>query len=100
MSASQYCLGADASKEKLEGAVDSLAWLVRACEIHGPLTHDGVVDPFHEFSQMFSGQGEADLDARLNRRENFTDKAGRSLLSITTVWSNDLDQPTRTHYSI
>src|SRR5260370_40086191 len=100
MSASQYCLGADASKEKLDGAVDSLAELVRSCEIPGPLTHDGVVDPLHEFSQMFGGKGAADLAARLTGGENFPEQARRYFLSSTHVRRTDWIHRARKHHGL
>src|SRR5712692_8504770 len=100
MNASQDFLRTDAPKEKLDGAADSLAEPVRSCEIHGPLTHDGVVDPFHEFSQMFGGKGEADFAARLAGGENFPEQAGRCFLSSTHVWGTDWIHRAREHYGL
>src|SRR5713226_2982165 len=100
MNASQDFLRTDASKEKLDGAIDSLAEPVRSCEIHGPLAHDGVVDPVHEFSQMFGGKGAADFATRLTGGENFPEQAGRCFFSSTHIRGTNWNHRAREHYGL
>src|SRR5713226_126267 len=100
MNASQDFLRTDASKEKLDGAIDSLAEPVRSGEVHGPLAHDGVVDPVQEFSQMFGGKGAADFAARLTGGENFPEQARRCFFSSTHVRGTDWIHRAREHYGL
>ena len=73
-------LGPNAAQEKVHRAPHPVRELVRPGEIHRPLTHHRVVEPFHELRKMHHRKRARRLAPLLPLRQNFLQQANGSFL--------------------
>src|SRR5208282_5964940 len=77
---SRKTLRPDAAQEKLHRAPHPVGELVRPGQIHRPLPHHRVVEPFHELRQMHHRERVRHFASLLPLRQNFPQQTGGSLL--------------------
>src|ERR1039458_32945 len=77
---SRQTLRPNAAQEKLHRAPHPVGELVRPGQIHRPLPHHRVVEPFHELRQMHHRKRVRNFASLLPLRQNFPQQTGGSLL--------------------
>src|SRR5579864_5406909 len=75
----------NSAQEKFHSTSHPFAQLMGTGEVDNPLPNDGVVEPFHEFSQVKHRKVSRDLSALLAFSENPSQQAERDLFGPAHV---------------